>query len=75
MTPRDHRVAHYGAVGIKIDQPVGKAVITGNIFERERDKTGFALSGGEAVVEDNRVERSKEARPALEKTTKPKGDD
>ncbi|GDY18747.1 hypothetical protein LBMAG56_00920 [Verrucomicrobiota bacterium] len=70
VTARDNRVAHYGAVGIKIDQPVGKTVITGNIFESDRDKTGFTVSGGEAVAEDNRVERSKDAKPATEKKEK-----
>ena len=71
VTARDNRVAHYGAVGIKIDQPVGKPVITGNVFESERDKTGFTVFGGEAVVEDNRVERNTEAKPAGEKKGKP----
>ena len=71
MTARDNRVAHYGAVGIKIDQPVGKGVISGNVFESERDKTGITVSGGEAMVDNNRVERSKDGKPTVEKEAKP----
>jgi hypothetical protein len=70
-TARDNHVAICCAAGIKLDQPVGKAVITGNVFESDRDKTGFTVSGGEAVADDNRVERGKEGKPAGEKKRKP----
>jgi parallel beta-helix repeat protein len=56
VTASDNRVTKYGAVGIKLTQPVGSPVLVGNVFESARDREGIAISGGEAIVRDNRVE-------------------
>lgn len=52
----DNRVTKYGAVGIKISQPVGTPVLVGNVFESHRDREGIAISGGEGIARDNRIE-------------------
>lgn len=54
-----NRVTKYGAVGIKISQPVGTPVLVGNVFESHRDREGIAISDGEGIVRDNRVELPK----------------
>jgi hypothetical protein len=59
VTACDNRVKNYGAVGIKLTQPVGTPVLVGNVFESERDREGIFITGGEAIVRDNRVESSK----------------
>ncbi len=51
-----NRVTNYGTVAIKVDQPIGTPMIIGNVLESERDREGIAISGGEGVVRNNRVE-------------------
>ena len=55
----DNRVANYGHVGIKVNQPTGTAVIVGNTFESERDREGISVTGRHAVVDNNRIEKPK----------------
>lgn len=56
VTACGNRVTKYGAVAIKLTQPVGSPVIVGNVFESNRDRDGVAISGGEGIVRDNRIE-------------------
>lgn len=55
----DNRIANYGSVGIKIDQPVTSPVVVGNVFESDRDRVGVTVTGGSGTVENNRVEKPK----------------
>lgn len=61
VTACDNRIAKYGTVGIKVTQPIGSTVLIGNVFESNRDREGVAISGGEAIVHDNRAEPPKPA--------------
>lgn len=68
VTACDNRITNYGAVAIKLTQPVGSAVLVGNVFESEQDREGVNVTGGQAIVENNRVEKP---RPAGVKDTDP----
>ncbi|MDA1049468.1 MAG: right-handed parallel beta-helix repeat-containing protein [Planctomycetota bacterium] len=59
VTACDNRIANYGSVGIKIDQPIGTPVVVGNVFESERERVGVAITGGTGIVDNNRVEKPK----------------
>lgn len=59
VTANENRIANYGQVGIKITNPTTTAVIVGNSFESETDRAGVNVTGGQAIVENNRVEKSK----------------
>lgn len=59
VTANENRIANYGQVGIKITNPTTTAVIVGNRFESETDREGVSVTGGEAVLENNRVEKPK----------------
>jgi hypothetical protein len=59
VTANENRIANYGQVGIKITTPTKTAVIVGNSFESETDREGVIVTGGQAVVENNRVEKPK----------------
>lgn len=65
VTANESRIANYGQVGIKIANPTTTAVIVGNSFESETDREGVNVTGGQAIVENNRVEKPKpaEAKP------------
>lgn len=60
LTASGNRLADYGNVGFKLDQPVGTAVVVGNEFKSDRDRVGVAVTGGEAIVSDNRFPGSRE---------------
>jgi hypothetical protein len=68
VTASDNRIANYGQVGIKITNPTATAVIVGNSFESETDREGVNVTGGQAIVENNRVEKPK---PSGAKDTAP----
>lgn len=57
VTANENRIASYGQVGIKITNPMTTAVIVGNSFESETDREGVNVTGGQAIVENNRVEK------------------
>lgn len=59
VTACDNRIAKYGTIAIKLTQPVGSPVLIGNVFESDRDREGFTVSGGEPLANDNRVEAPK----------------
>lgn len=71
VTANDNRVTNYGAVAIKLTQPVGTSLIVGNLFESDRDREGISVTSGEVVDRDNRVEGTGTTRstetPSLEK--------
>lgn len=58
VTASDNRITNYGNVGIRIDHPVGTAIVVGNTFESERDRTGVTVTGGYGIVDNNRVEKT-----------------
>ncbi len=68
VTASDNRIANYGQVGIKITNPTTKAVIVGNSFESETDREGVNVTGGQALIENNRIEKPK---PSGVKNTAP----
>lgn len=55
VTACNNRIANYGSVGIKIDQPAGSLAIIGNVFESDRDRAGVTIVGGAGIVENNRI--------------------
>lgn len=57
VTANENRIANYGKIGIKITNPATTAVIAGNRFESESDRDGVNVTGGQAIVENNRVEK------------------
>ncbi len=59
VTANENRITNYGQVGIKITNPTTTAVIVGNRFESETDREGVNVTGGQAIVENNRVEKPK----------------
>lgn len=59
VTANENRIANYGQVGVKITQPTSTAVIVGNRFESDTDREGVSVNGGQAIVENNRVEKTK----------------
>ncbi len=59
VTACENHTVNYDKVGIKITQPTGTAVIVENRFENKRDGEGVNVTGSQAVVENNRVEKPK----------------
>lgn len=55
VTACNNRIANYGSVAIKIDQPAGSLAIIGNVFESDRDRAGVTIVGGAGIVENNRI--------------------
>lgn len=55
VTACDNYIANYGAVGIKIQQPVAPSAIVNNTFEGDSDQKGVSVTGGDATIEGNRV--------------------
>jgi hypothetical protein len=51
----ENRIADYGSVGIKIDQPTGVATVVGNVFQSKEDRAGVVVTGGQAIIEGNRI--------------------
>jgi len=56
VTASGNRVTNYGSVAIKIDQPIGAAMVVENLFESDSDQIGVAITGGNAILENNRIE-------------------
>jgi hypothetical protein len=52
-------IANYSQLGMKVDQPTGAAIVVGNTFESEQDHAPVAVSGGEGIIENNRIEKPK----------------
>jgi parallel beta-helix repeat protein len=71
VTATDNCITNYGSVGIKLDQPVGTAVAVGNMFESEKDSVGVDVTGGDAILDNNLVEKKlnvlQKANPSTEK--------
>lgn len=63
VTANDNRITNYGSVGIKVDQPVGTSMLVGNMFESDRDRIGVIVTGGQAISENNKVERTLRSLP------------
>jgi hypothetical protein len=55
VTAYENRIADYGPVGIKVEQPNGVVVAIGNDFESEEDRVGVTVTGGQAIIENNRI--------------------
>lgn len=55
VTACENRIANYGGVGIKIQQPSVPTIIVGNSFESETDHDGVSVTAGAAIVENNRI--------------------
>ena len=66
VTASDNRITNYGGIGIKVDQPVGTTMLVGNMFESESDHVGITITGGEAILDNNLVEKTLRA-PATNK--------
>ena len=56
VTASNNHVENYGSIAIKIDQPTDKPIAFGNRFFSEHDRTGVVVTGGEAILSDNRIE-------------------
>ena len=63
VTATSNRIVNYGSVAIKLMQPVGTSVVTGNLFESERDRTGVTTTGGHAILHNNTVKKALRALP------------
>jgi hypothetical protein len=61
VTANENRIEKYGQVGIKIQHPIGTTVVVGNHFESETDSEGVNVTGGQSVVENNRISKPKPA--------------
>jgi hypothetical protein len=51
----ENRISNYGSVAIKVDQPTRVVVAVGNSFESAKDRTGVTVTGGRAIVDNNRI--------------------
>lgn len=61
VTVSNNHVEKYGSVAIKIDQPTYKPIAVGKRFFSAHDRMGVVVSGGEAIVADNRIEAPEES--------------
>jgi hypothetical protein len=57
VTAMHNTVSAYWQVGIRLTQPVGLALVTGNVFQADTKQLAVIVTGGEAIVENNRVEK------------------
>jgi len=58
VTASDNHITNYGSVGIKVEQAVGTPMIVGNMFESESDRVCITITGGEAILDNNRVKET-----------------
>lgn len=58
VTACDNHVANYGSVGIRPAEPAGTPVVTGNVFESDKDPVGIVVSGDIGIISGNRVEKT-----------------
>jgi hypothetical protein len=59
VTALYNQVSNYWEAGIRITAPVRPVMAIGNTFESEAMHAGVSLSGGEGIVDANRVEKPK----------------
>lgn len=53
----DNKVAGYWQVGIQLTQPTKNSVVRSNVFHSELEHPGVSITGSEAIVEKNVVEK------------------
>jgi hypothetical protein len=56
VTASDNSVSGHSQAGFRIDRPSSRATIVGNVFA---DEPGVIVTGGEAILENNRVAKPK----------------
>jgi parallel beta-helix repeat protein len=57
VTAMNNTVSGYWQAGIRLTQPVAPSIVSGNVFQSETEQPGVSVTGGEAVVESNRVDK------------------
>jgi hypothetical protein len=67
VTACHNQIAGYGQVGIKIEKPTTAVVAVGNVFQSKSDREGILVSGGRAIVANNRIVSPESAQDSADK--------
>jgi hypothetical protein len=67
----DNRVESYGSLAINVNQPSRTVVAVGNTFISQRDDVGVQVTGGNSVLENNRITSPKPASRLTEEPRQP----